>query len=376
MRASASSTWAAARSPSTTADETVWITYNGEVFNYIELRAELLGARPRVLHAERHRSHRPSVRGTRRRLRRSSSTASSPSRSGIARRRRLLLVRDRAGILPLYYARVPGGVVFASEVKALLASGRVQAALDPDGLDELMTFWAPLAPRTVFRGRRAAAPGRDAGAGRRQPCAATLLALGFPANAPALRRDAPEKLSDELHDLLADATRNPAARRRARGRLSIRRPRFLVAGGAAQGARAATRCRRSRSASTTPGSTSPRISATVVRTPATPTTTTCSARCADIAGAFPRTDAPRGKPDAAHRARAHAVAVGAGAPLGREGGADGRGRRRGARRLRHLQGSEGAPVLGRSSPPRPGARRCSSACIPTSTSPPRRARPI
>ena len=42
------------------------------------------------------------------------------------KRRRLLLVRDRAGILPLYYARIAGGVVFASEVKALLASGLVQ----------------------------------------------------------------------------------------------------------------------------------------------------------------------------------------------------------------------------------------------------------
>ena len=44
-------------------------------------------------------------------------------------RRRLLLVRDRTGILPLYYARTRDGVLFASEVKALLSSGQVQAAL-------------------------------------------------------------------------------------------------------------------------------------------------------------------------------------------------------------------------------------------------------
>src|SRR5690606_23890997 len=50
-------------------------------------------------------------------------------------------------------------VVFASEVKSLLASGWVEARLDAHGLDELMTFWAPLAPRTVFEGVLQVPPG-------------------------------------------------------------------------------------------------------------------------------------------------------------------------------------------------------------------------
>ena len=80
-------------------------------------------------------------------------------------RRRLLLVRDRAGILPLYWCRVAAtqssasGVVFASEIKPLFASGLVKAEADPDGLDELWTFWAPVAPRTVFRGIEQLRPG-------------------------------------------------------------------------------------------------------------------------------------------------------------------------------------------------------------------------
>ena len=104
------------------------------------------------------------------------------------------------------------------------------------------------------------------------------------------------------------------------------------------------------------------------RAPADRITTTCSARCARHRRRVPAHDPPHREPGAAHRARADAAAVRAGAPLQREGGADGRGRRRSARRLRHLQGIEGAPVLGRSSPSRPGVPRCSSACIRISIS--------
>jgi asparagine synthase (glutamine-hydrolysing) len=119
-------------------------------------------------------------------------------------RRRLLLARDRAGIAPLFHALIPEGLVFASEVKAILASGLVRPELDPDGLDELMTFWAPLAPRTMFRGIQQLAPGEmlifEAGAVKRR----RYWEWDFP---PAgAHCHAPQaQLEQQLRELLSDA---------------------------------------------------------------------------------------------------------------------------------------------------------------------------
>ena len=68
-----------------------------------------------------------------------------------AHRRRGLLVRDRLGIKPLYYARCGGLLVFASELKALLASGLVEARLDLESLELFLTFGYVPAPRTLLQ---------------------------------------------------------------------------------------------------------------------------------------------------------------------------------------------------------------------------------
>jgi asparagine synthase (glutamine-hydrolysing) len=88
------------------------------------------------------------------------------------RERALSLVRDRVGIKPLYYAPVSGnaggstqdacgprGVVFASEVKAILASGLVKAELDKEALHQFLTFlWVP-DPNTLFQNIKTVPPG-------------------------------------------------------------------------------------------------------------------------------------------------------------------------------------------------------------------------
>ncbi len=66
----------------------------------------------------------------------------------------LLLVRDRLGIKPLYFAEPDGGLVFASELCALLASGLVPRELDTTGLDSLLRFGAVQEPATMVRGAR------------------------------------------------------------------------------------------------------------------------------------------------------------------------------------------------------------------------------
>jgi asparagine synthase (glutamine-hydrolysing) len=74
--------------------------------------------------------------------------------------RRLTLVRDRFGVRPLHWASLPGGgIAFASEAKALFASGEVAPEPDLAGLDEVFTVWGTRAPRSPFRGVQQVRPG-------------------------------------------------------------------------------------------------------------------------------------------------------------------------------------------------------------------------
>ena len=75
------------------------------------------------------------------------------------RERTLTLVRDHVGIKPLYYANVSEGFVFGSEIKAILASKLIKASLNPEALHQFLTFlWAP-DPNTLFEGIETVPPG-------------------------------------------------------------------------------------------------------------------------------------------------------------------------------------------------------------------------
>lgn len=75
-----------------------------------------------------------------------------------APRRRLLAARDRAGEKPLYYFEGPQDIVFASEIKSLLARADVPRRLDPQGLDTFLTYEFIIAPHTIFQGIRKLPP--------------------------------------------------------------------------------------------------------------------------------------------------------------------------------------------------------------------------
>src|SRR4051812_47017938 len=70
------------------------------------------------------------------------------------RRRTLLLARDRLGVKPLYYALLPGGIVFGSEIKSLLEDPAVSRDWDPEALDAYMTLGYVPAPHTIYRAVR------------------------------------------------------------------------------------------------------------------------------------------------------------------------------------------------------------------------------
>ena len=131
-------------------DGTLWIICNGEVFNYIELREELLSRGHRfrtssdtevILHL--YEEVGPDC------LQRLNGQYAVALWDG--RTRSLCLARDRMGVRPLFYTQVGGRLLFASEIKALFADSRVPAEIDPVVLDQVFTYWAPLPGRTAFK---------------------------------------------------------------------------------------------------------------------------------------------------------------------------------------------------------------------------------
>jgi asparagine synthase (glutamine-hydrolysing) len=144
--------------PLTNEDGSLIITYNGEVYNYVELAEELQAAGHRfrtrcdtevLVHAWEEWG--PQMFG---RLNGQFAFALYDRHTHTT-----ILARDRFGVRPLYYAQPAGDLVFASEAKALFASGEVTATPDPVGVDEVFTFWSARAPRTPFRGVSQLPPG-------------------------------------------------------------------------------------------------------------------------------------------------------------------------------------------------------------------------
>jgi asparagine synthase (glutamine-hydrolysing) len=168
--------------PLSNEDGTLWIVFNGEIFNYIELREEL------ETHGHRFRTrsdtevivHAFEQWGEEAFERFNGQWAVALWDSV---RARLVLARDPFGVRPLYVAEHGGRLYFASEVKAIFAGGlEIPRRFDPIGLDQLFTFWAPVAPRTVFEGIEEIEPGTartyEAGSVRRSRC----YAPSFPAD--------------------------------------------------------------------------------------------------------------------------------------------------------------------------------------------------
>ena len=119
------------------------------------------------------------------------------------RRHRLLLVRDRLGVKPLYWARLPGGgVLFASEIKALFASGSIAPAVDEAAVSSYLAHGYVPAPETLFRGVRKLPPGCLLVAEDGEVTVSRYWRARIAADAPSRREDAEERLLALLGDSL------------------------------------------------------------------------------------------------------------------------------------------------------------------------------
>jgi len=145
----------AADQPLANEDGSVRLVYNGEIYNHAEVRAELERG-GRHAFATDHSDTETLVHayeewgtGCLARMRGMFAFALWDGRT-----RRLWLVRDRVGIKPLFYAVHDDRLVFASEIKALLADPQQERALDEESLYHYLSFLCVPAPRTLFRGIR------------------------------------------------------------------------------------------------------------------------------------------------------------------------------------------------------------------------------
>src|SRR5436309_748097 len=139
-------------------DETIWIVFNGEIYNHAEIRHDL------------------EARGHRYKTRSDTETIVHAYEEwgdecvhrfrGMfafalwdAPKQRLLLVRDRLGIKPLYWTHVGDLLLFGSEIKALLASGRVEAQPNTEVIPEVLSTRYVSGSETMFRGIHKLLPG-------------------------------------------------------------------------------------------------------------------------------------------------------------------------------------------------------------------------
>jgi len=142
-------------------DETLWIVYNGEVFNYVELRPDL--------EARGHRFYTNTDTEVLVHLYEEKGPAMLKDLNGQfglaiwdKRKRSLFLARDRMGIRPLFYWQNGKHVAFASEMKAIFADREIERKLDPETLSDVFTCWSPVGDLTPFQGVRQLLPGHYA----------------------------------------------------------------------------------------------------------------------------------------------------------------------------------------------------------------------
>lgn len=148
------------RQPMTTEDGRFSIVYNGEIYNYLELRQQLVG--------KGHQFHSHSDTEVLLRLYEEDGPACIHRLNGMFAfaiwdrlERTLFAARDRFGVKPFYYASVGGTFIFASEIKSLFQAKLLRPGLNHEGLTDYLTFQLCLGDKTLFQNVRKLLPGHS-----------------------------------------------------------------------------------------------------------------------------------------------------------------------------------------------------------------------
>ncbi|NDP27146.1 MAG: asparagine synthase (glutamine-hydrolyzing) [Flavobacterium sp.] len=147
--------------PLSNEDESLWIVYNGEVFNYIELHDDL------VKKGHRFKTH-CDTEVILHMYEEYGAEALHYLNGQFAfaiwnnKKKECFFARDRVGIRPLFYSNINGTLVFGSEIKSLFEFPGITRHFSPEALKEVFTFWTTLSPRTLFEGVSELPPGHCA----------------------------------------------------------------------------------------------------------------------------------------------------------------------------------------------------------------------
>jgi len=188
--------------PLSNEDETIWITFNGEIFNYLELRDELISKghifktksdTETIVHAWEEWGDNCFDRFN--------------GQWALAlwdtRKQELILSRDRHGIRPLYYTMADNRFLFGSEIKALFCDKKVKREFDPDGFSEIFTFWSTVAPKTAYRDIKELPPGNFAVIKKGHMTSIPYWSVSFPKQDSVKSID---EYSEELREILVNAS--------------------------------------------------------------------------------------------------------------------------------------------------------------------------
>jgi asparagine synthase (glutamine-hydrolysing) len=132
-------------------DGTVWVVYNGEIYNFLELRA--------VLQSRGHKFKSTTDTEVIIHLYEEQGAEAVKRFRGMfafalwdARKQLLLLARDRVGVKPLYYMNTGMALVFGSEIKSILADPSVERLINPRAIDRFLTYYYLPGNETLFEG--------------------------------------------------------------------------------------------------------------------------------------------------------------------------------------------------------------------------------
>jgi asparagine synthase (glutamine-hydrolysing) len=186
-------------------DKSLWIIYNGEVFNYLELR--------RDLQEKGHRFYTTCDTEVILHLFEEKGPACLNDMNGQfalaiwnTNTRELFLARDRVGIRPLHYTIHDDRLIFASEIKAIFTLPEIPRTIDPVAMDQIFTFWTTLKGRTVFTGIRELPPGHYLRMSQGSIKIDKYWDLPYCRPDDKLK-DTPDEIAEQIGDLLHDAVR-------------------------------------------------------------------------------------------------------------------------------------------------------------------------
>jgi len=196
---------AGGQQPMCNEDSSLWITFNGEIFNYLELREEL-----------RSKGHRFATRSDTEVILHLYEDKGQDCVQYLNgqwafaiwdnKRRQLFLSRDRLGVRPLFHTQVNKTFLFGSEIKAIFAYPGVPREIDVHGLDELFTYWCTIPPTTFFRSIHELPPGHSMTVDASGIAIRQYWNHQFETTPAVVAPSQEQAYADELLDLLVNAT--------------------------------------------------------------------------------------------------------------------------------------------------------------------------